>query len=105
MLEISPRKVVHVIYLAREESAGEAELYAFIDGLNSEEKAHLTALAWVGRGAFESEDFSEAVETAFAEATTPTADYLMGMPHLAENLESGLESMGVDVSGEEEDFL
>ncbi|NGM45181.1 DUF3775 domain-containing protein [Rhodobacter sp. SGA-6-6] len=105
MIEISPRKVVHVIYLAREERQGEAELYAFIDGLNAEEKAHLTALAWVGRGAFEPEDFGEAVETAFSEATTPTADYLMGMPHLAENLESGLEAMGIDVSGEEEDFL
>ncbi len=105
MIEISPRKVVHVIYLAREERSGAAELYAFIDGLNAEEKAHLTALAWVGRGAFEPEDFNEAVETAFAEATIPTADYLMGMPHLAENLESGLDAMGVDVSGEEEDFL
>ncbi len=59
----------------------------------------------MGRGAFETEDYTEAVETAYAEATTPTADYLMGMPHLAENLESGLEAMGVDVSGEEEDFL
>ena len=105
MIEISPRKVVHVVFLAREESAAEAELYAFIDGLNAEEKAHLTALAWVGRGAFEPEDFEEAVETAFAEATTPTADYLMGMPHLAENLEAGMEAMGIDVSGEEEDFL
>ena len=45
------------------------------------------------------------METAFAEATTPTADYLMGMPHLAENLEAGLDAMGVDVSGEEEDLL
>lgn len=105
MIEISPRKVVHVIFLAREEDTGEAELYAFIDALNAEEKAHLTAIAWVGRGAFEPEDFAEAVATAFAEATTPTADYLMGMPHLAENLESGLEAMGIDVTGEEEDFL
>jgi hypothetical protein len=29
----------------------------------------------------------------------------MGMPHLAENLEAGLDALGVDVSGEEEDFL
>jgi hypothetical protein len=105
MLEISPQKVVHVIFLAREASVGQAELHAFIDGLNDDEKAQLTAVAWVGRGAFEPEDFAEAVATAVAEATTPTADYLMGMPHLAENLESGLEAMGVDVSGEEEDFL
>lgn len=105
MLEISPQKVVHVIYLSREASVGEAELHAFIDALNDEEKAHLTAIAWVGRGAFEPEDFAEAVATATAEATTPTADYLMGMPHLAENLEAGLEALGVDVTGEEEDFL
>jgi len=29
----------------------------------------------------------------------------MGMPHLAENLEAGLEALGVDVTGEEEDLL
>ncbi len=105
MLEISPRKVVHVIFLAREETAGEDELHAFINSLNDDEKAQLTAVAWVGRGAFEPEDFDEAVETATAEATTPTADYLMGMPHLAENLEAGLDALGIDVAGEEEDFL
>lgn len=105
MLEISPSKVVQVIFLAREEQAGKRELYAFVEGLNDEEKAHLTAIAWVGRGAFEPEDFSEAVATAYAEATTPTADYLAGMPHLPENLEAGLEALGVDVTGEEEDLL
>ncbi|WP_112311103.1 DUF3775 domain-containing protein [Pseudogemmobacter bohemicus] len=105
MIEISPSKVVQVIFLSREGPAGEAQLYAFIDGLNDEEKAHLTAIAWVGRGAFETEDYAEALRTAYTEATTPTADYLMGMPHLPENLESGLEALGVDVSGEEEDLL
>jgi hypothetical protein len=105
MLEIGPQKVVHVIFLAREGAVGGAELHAFIGGLNDDEKAQLTAVAWVGRGAFEPEDFDEAVATATAEATTPTADYLMGMPHLAENLEAGLDALGIDVSGEEEDFL
>ena len=105
MLEISPQKVVHVIYLAREAAVGSAELHAFIDALNDDEKSQLTAVAWVGRGAFEPEDFDEALATAVSEATTPTADYLMGMPHLAENLESGLEAMGIDVTGEEEDLL
>ncbi|CAN1567482.1 Protein of unknown function DUF3775 [Paracoccaceae bacterium] len=105
MLEISPQKVVQVIFLAREGAAGSAELHAFIDGMNDEEKPQLTAIAWIGRGAFEPEDFAEALATAVSEATTPTADYLMGMPHLAENLEAGLDALGVDVSGEEEDFL
>lgn len=105
MFEINPQKVVHVIFLAREGPVGEAELQAFVDNLNDEEKAQLTAVAWVGRGAFEPEEFDDAVATATAEATTPTAQYLMGMPHLAENLEAGLDALGVDVSGEEEDFL
>lgn len=105
MPEISPSKVVQVVFLAREGPAGMTELHAFVESMNDEEKAELTAIAWVGRGAFEPEDFAEAVATATAEATTPTADYLMGMPHLAENLEAGLEALGVDVSGEEEDLL
>ncbi|MDD7971416.1 DUF3775 domain-containing protein [Roseinatronobacter alkalisoli] len=105
MLAISPRKVVHIIYLAREGIAGAAEVHAFIDGLNEDEQASLTAVAWVGRGAFEPEDYDEAVATAMTEATTPTADYLMGMPHLPEHLENGLEELGIDVTGEEEDFL
>jgi hypothetical protein len=105
MLEIDTQKVVQVIFLAREGEVGSAELRTFIEDLNDDEKPQLTAIAWVGRGAFEPEDFDEAVATAIAEATTPTSDYLMGMPHLAENLEAGLDALGVDVDGEEEDFL
>lgn len=105
MLSISPQKIVHVIYLAREGDVGAREVHAFIDALNEDEQASMTAVAWIGRGAFEAEEYNEAFATAISEATTPTADYLMGMPHLAENLESGLEALGIDVTGEEEDFL
>jgi len=105
MLSISLRKIVHIIYLACEGAVGEDEAHAFIDALNSDEQASLTAVAWIGRGAFEADEYAEAVATAEAEATTPTADYLLGMPHLAENLENGLEELGLDPSGEEEDFL
>ena len=103
--EISVKKVVHIIFQSREGPRGEALVHAFIDALNDDEKAHLVAIAWVGRGAFEPEDYAEAVETAYSEATTPTADYLMGMPHLAENLENGLDALGIDVTDAEEDFL
>jgi len=102
--EISLKKVVHIIFQARE-TGRTGELHAFIDGMNEDEKAHLVAIAWVGRGAFEPEDYAEALETAFREATTPTADYLMGMPHLSENLEAGLEALDIDVSEAEEDFF
>jgi hypothetical protein len=105
MLEIATDKVVQVVFLAREGHAAARELSGFIADLNDDEKAHLTALAWVGRGAFEAADYARAVQTAIEEATVPTEVYLMGMPHLAENLEAGLDAMGVDVSGAEEDFL
>lgn len=105
MLEIAPTTVVQIIVLAREGEMTEPQLRQFIADLNDDEKAHLTAVAWVGRGAFEVEDFGEAVATAYAEATTPTEDYLMGMPHLAENLEAGLTALGIDVAEIEEDIL
>ena len=50
MIEISADKVVQVIFQAREGAVAARELHAFIDGLNDDEKAHLTALAWAGRG-------------------------------------------------------
>ncbi|MGY6634033.1 MAG: DUF3775 domain-containing protein [Alkalilacustris sp.] len=105
MIEINPQKVVHVIFQSRRERGGDGPLRAFIEGLNEDEQAHLTAVAWVGRGAFEASDYADAVATAFTEKSVPTADYLMGMPHLSENLEAGLEAMGIDVTDVEEDFL
>ena len=105
MIEISPQKVVHVIYQAREGDMGDRELHAFIRALNADEQAHLVALAWVGRGVFEATDYPEALATAYSERAAPTDNYLMGMPHLAENLEAGLEAMGLDVTAIEEDFL
>ncbi|MBL4929945.1 DUF3775 domain-containing protein [Fuscibacter oryzae] len=104
-LEIAPSTVGEIIVMAREGDAMKLQLRQFIADLNDDEKASLTALAWVGRGAFEAEDFAEALATAYAEATTPTEDYLMGMPHLVENLEAGLEAMGYDVSEIEDGAL
>ena len=102
--EISIKKVVHIVFQAREARRA-PELRAFIASLNEDEQAHLTAIAWIGRGAFEPEDYDDAVATAYSEATTPTADYLLGMPHLPENLEAGLEALGIDVTDAEEDFF
>ena len=104
MIEISPSKVVQVIFLARKEGK-DTELAGFIDNLNDDEKAHLTAIAWVGRGSYDPADYVSALNNAYTEATVPTSTYLLGMPHLPENLEAGLDAMGVDVAGEEEDFL
>ena len=43
--------------------------------------------------------------TAKAEATTPTADYLLGTPHLSDHLENGMDALGVSLSDEEDDLV
>lgn len=104
-MEISPRKVAQVILMGHQLDRAEGELRAFIDGMNQDEQAELTAIYWIGRGSFEAEDWDEAVNTARAEATTPTADYLLGSPHFADHLEAGAEAVGFDITDEEEDLL
>jgi len=120
---IAPEKVGHVIVKAREYGAkvgawndttdeGDAEedpaailedfaddptadeLAGFIGALNDDEQAALVALAWVGRGTFEAEEFAEAMETARSERANATSKYLLGMPLLADYLEEGLEKLG-----------
>lgn len=105
MLEISTRKVAQVALMARELDRAEGELRAFIDRLGLDEQAELTAIMWIGRGSFEAEELAEAIATAKQEATTPTADYLIGTPHLADNIEAGLDALGVDVQDVEEDVI
>ncbi|MDJ0629581.1 MAG: DUF3775 domain-containing protein [Rhodobacter sp.] len=130
MMQISPRRVAHIIIRAREldakvgtwDRAGdtadaetilesrrgdatEAELRAFIKRLPEDEKAELVAIMWIGRETFDAEEWDEALETARAEATTPTEDYLLGVPLLPDYLEDGLERLGVDVTDVEEDLL
>jgi Protein of unknown function (DUF3775) len=134
-LEIAPEKVARIIIRAREydakvdawtdtpdredeidsnqnailEDAGRdttrRELIAFISGLNEDEQAHLVAIAWIGRGTFEPEEFDEAVETARNERVNSTARYLLGMPLLADYLEEGLDKLGYSVEDLEKDVL
>ena len=133
-LEIAPEKVAHVIIKAREYDAKvgawnasseegdaaedpgsilegfandptRAEIMGFIEALNDDEQANLVALAWVGRGTFEAEEFDEAVETARIEKVNTTARYLLGIPLLADFLEEGLEKLGYSVEDIESDVL
>jgi hypothetical protein len=104
-MEISIRKVAQVILMGHELDRAEGELRGFINQMNDDEKAELTAIYWIGRGSFDAGDWDEAVETARAEATTPTVDYLLGSPHFADHIEAGAEAMGLDITDEEEDLL
>lgn len=102
-MDIASDKVAEIIILARNLDESDAEFDAFIGNLNEDEQAALVALMWVGRGTFEPEDYAEALATARAEATTPTADYLKGSLHLAEHLENALELMGIDPTEAQDD--
>jgi hypothetical protein len=44
------------------------------------------------------------METARNEATTPTEDYLLGVPLLSDYLEAGLEKLGIEPGDLEEEF-
>lgn len=105
MLEISLTKVANVILMARELGRAEGELRAFLERLTEEEQTDLVALMWIGRGSFDADEFQEARETAIAEATVPTPDYLMGTPHLSDHLEAGLEELGLSAYDEEDELI
>ncbi|MEL6510993.1 MAG: DUF3775 domain-containing protein [Pseudomonadota bacterium] len=105
MLDINTSKIAQVILYAREMERAEPELRGFIDNLNEDELASLVAVMWIGRDSFDADDLEEAKATAREEATTPTADYLMGTPHLADHLENGLDALGISASDAEDDLL
>lgn len=109
MLELAADKIAFIIIRARDFRHGQdgrgganaSELRDFIADLTDDEQAQLTAVMWIGRGTFDAEDLPEAIATARAEKTTPTEDYLMGTPHLADHLESGMEALGLSPEDEE----
>ncbi len=105
MVEIAVNKAEQVALMAREMERAEPELRAFIEDMNEDEQAELVAILWIGRGTFEAEEFAEARATAFAERSTPTADYLLATPNLAYDIEAGLDTLGVDVAATAEDVM
>lgn len=97
MFDISTERVARVIALSRENGPDDARLQDYIGSFNEDEKAALVALMWLGRGSFGPDEFEDAVHVANSEATVPTENYLVGIPELAEFLENGLDSLGIDV--------
>ena len=108
MLEISTNKIARIIIRAREKdgkSASDPTLKQYIADMNGDEQASLVAVMWIGRETFGAEELAEVIQTAKAEATAPTENYLLGIPMLPDYLESGLEALGYSVGEVEGDFL
>ena len=70
------------------------ELADAIRGLNEDEQIRLVALAWLGRGTYDIDEWSDAVRTARDEHNPRTAEYLMGLPLLGDYLADGLALFG-----------
>ena len=77
------------------------ELAGFFQAMNEDEEANLVALAWIGRGTYTADEWKDAIATARSERTTRTERYLLGMPHLADHLEDGLEALGISAADAE----
>ncbi|MCB1991069.1 MAG: DUF3775 domain-containing protein, partial [Geminicoccaceae bacterium] len=76
----------------------EDELRSLIDDLNDDEQVELVALAWLGRGSYGIEEWAEAQAEARRAHNKRTAQYLLGMPLLADYLDEGLAAFGVSCS-------
>jgi hypothetical protein len=121
MLTISPKSVFFIIVKAREFDAKVAplephsasnpsddggveiledykddptlqELTTAIETLNEDEKVDLLALAWFGRGSFDS--WREALTAADAMRAKNIRRYLLGTPQLGDYLEEGISRLG-----------
>ncbi len=70
------------------------ELMTFLRALSEDEQISLVALAWVGRGTYDIAEWGEALKIARQEHNKRTAEYLTGLPLLADYLEEGLAAFG-----------
>ena len=70
------------------------ELTAIIRGLNEDEQVDLVALAWLGRGDGDIDDWADLRAEASRAHNKRTAEYLLGTPLLGDLLEEGLTQFG-----------
>jgi hypothetical protein len=94
------------VVLTNADAAGHSirrELVEFIRDLDVDESAALVALAWIGRGDFEPDEWRSAVTEASDRRETPTWKYLLGMALLPDYLEDALSQFGRSCEGFEAD--
>jgi len=72
-------------------------LETLIEELNEDEQASLIALAWIGRGDYEPDEWEEALTLARERNETNPSGYLTGMDLLGDLLSEGLAAFGIVV--------
>jgi hypothetical protein len=69
------------------------EFMEYIRSLDQEEQVNLVALAWLGRGTYEVNEWEDALSEARAAHNARTAEYLTSLPMLGDYLEEGLSAL------------
>ncbi len=80
-------------------SGVEEEIRALLDDLADDQLAETLALAWVGRGTFDSSEWDDAFAEASDTDPESTIDELLEMPLLAGYLETGLAAFDYSCEG------
>lgn len=80
-------------------SGVEEEVQAMLDDLADDQLAEALALAWVGRGTYDSSEWEDACAEAADVDPESRIDELMDMPLLASHLEAGLAAFDYSCDG------
>jgi Protein of unknown function (DUF3775) len=80
-------------------SGVEEEIRAMLDDLADDQLAETLALAWVGRGTFDTSEWDDAFAEASENDPEAAIDELLDMPLLAGHLEAGLSAFDFSCDG------
>jgi hypothetical protein len=95
----------HEVIARDDDDATYDEVKQFIESIDLDEQCDLVALAWLGRGDFDLGEWAKARELARDRHNEHTAEYLLGMPLLADYLQAGLDAFGISCEEIEEERL
>ena len=79
--------------------AVEEEIFALLDELGDDQVQEILALAWVGRGTYDSSEWADALEAARDPDSEDPIDQLMEIPNLAGLLDAGLAAFDLGCDG------
>ena len=88
------------ILLDTPDNPTEQERRDAMDGLGIPERQELLALMWLGRGDYDAESWSEALQQARQTQSASETAYLLGTPLLGDYIEEGVAALGLSL----EDF-
>lgn len=85
-----------------EDEANEAvedEVRTLLEDLPEDEAAEVLALAWIGRGTYDSSEWDEALEAANEDDNDSIVEQLLDMPLLAGYLDAGMAAFDLSCDG------